>query len=107
MKNANVKTSLIRKTTAIASAAMTLSTVLVFTMAPMSQAQAGQFGEAVSARQTKVAKGGGRSWNAATADARKKISCPWGTHVHEVFWNGIPWYNWTWFSMDIGYTCGR
>lgn len=101
MKDANFKTGLTAKRGAVASIVMTLSTAAVLTMAPMSQAQA----QAVSARETKVAIGGGRSMNDATRNARSKISCPWPKRANEIWWNGRPWYNNTWFSMDIGYVC--
>lgn len=115
MKKSNDKTSLTRKATAIASAAMTLATAAVLAMAPTSEAQAVGLKVAKKNCTSKGctyemrAEGGSRISKAdALKNARSIVGCPAGAQ----FQNGsgrlgvqLDWYNKTWFSADYLFRC--
>lgn len=128
MKNANVKTNLTRKAAAIASAVMTLSTVTVLAMAPMSQAHAANDPNNRSVRvqvtpkeicdpRTKTcwvqfrAEGGGRTPIQADQNAISAIQCPGIASIsdkHRV--NPQPMLspgNGRWFYQDYTFKCNR
>ena len=121
MESTKIQTSRTRKGKAITSAVATLATVTALTMVPTSQAQAGivswfptlfvghiQPTELLAKNAANMAKGGGRSKDAAMSDAKNKASqaCSWAKGKYAGVWHlNLEWYNHTWFSADLAYVC--